>query len=58
VLGLTVIVAPGGVAVLAVALVLDVPVMVVVVVGSLPIFFLYGRIEGWEGALFPGYCVA
>jgi cation:H+ antiporter len=58
VLGLTAVVAPGGVAVPSAALAFDVPVMIAVAAACLPIFFLDGRIARWEGALFLGYYVA
>jgi cation:H+ antiporter len=58
VLGLTAIVAPGGVAVPSAALAFDLPVMIAVAAACLPIFFLDGRIARWEGALFLGYYAA
>jgi cation:H+ antiporter len=58
VLGLTAVVAPGGVAVPAAATAFDLPVMIAVAAACLPIFFLDGRIARWEGALFLGYYVS
>lgn len=58
VLGLTSLVAPGGVNVAASALRFDLPVMLAVAVACLPVFFYRARIERWEGALFLGYYVA
>jgi len=58
VLGLTAIVAPGGLAVSAAAINFDFPVMLAVAVACLPIFFSGYVIERWEGALFLGYYVA
>lgn len=52
VLGVTAIIAPAGVAVSAQALQLDIPVMIVVAVAALPIFFTGHLIARWEGALF------
>jgi cation:H+ antiporter len=57
VLGITGIVAPGGVEVSAAALWFDVPVMITVAVACLPIFFTGHRIARWEGCLFVGYYV-
>lgn len=58
VLGVTALVAPGGVAVSNSALHLDIPVMIVVAVACLPIFFTGHLIARWEGALFLGYYLA
>jgi len=55
VMGLTSLVAPGGVPVPESALTFDLPVMVAVAVACLPIFFTGHRIERWEGGLFFGY---
>jgi cation:H+ antiporter len=55
VLGLTAILAPGGVPVPEPALRFDLPVMIVVAAACLPIFFSGHRIARWEGALFLGY---
>ncbi|HUU97447.1 MAG TPA: calcium/sodium antiporter [Phycisphaerae bacterium] len=58
VLGLTAAVAPGGVKVTHTALVFDIPVMVVVALACLPIFFTAYRVDRWEGLLFLGYYAA
>lgn len=58
VLGVTAIVAPGGVNVAASALRFDLPVMFAVAVACFPVFINHARIERWEGALFLGYYVA
>ena len=58
VLGLTAAVAPDGVKVTHTALVFDIPVMVVVALACLPIFFTGYRVDRWEGLLFLGYYVA
>jgi cation:H+ antiporter len=58
VLGLTAIVAPGGVGVAPAALRFDIPVMTAVAVVCLPIFFTGSRISRWEGALLLGYYIA
>jgi cation:H+ antiporter len=55
VLGLTALVAPGGVPVPDPALTFDLPVMIAVAVACLPIFFAGHRIARWEGALFLSY---
>lgn len=57
VLGLTALVADGGVAVAGAALRFDMPVMVATAVLCLPIF-LGGRINRWEGGLFLAYYAA
>jgi cation:H+ antiporter len=58
VLGITALVAPGGVPVARGALDFDLPVMVAVTVACLPIFFTGNRIARGEGALFVGYYAA
>jgi cation:H+ antiporter len=58
VLGLTAIVAPGGLPVSDAAIRFDYPVMMAVAVACLPIFFVGYTIHRWEGALFLGYYVA
>ena len=55
VLGLTALVAPGGVPVPEPALQFDLPVMIAVAVACLPIFFAGHRIARWEGGLFLSY---
>ena len=58
VLGTAAIVAPDGLAVPSAALSFDIPVMVVVAIACLPIFFATATVTRWEGALFFGYWVA
>lgn len=58
VLGMSAVIAPEGIAVSRTALHLDIPVMIVVSVACLPIFFTGHRIERWEGGLFLAYYVA
>lgn len=58
VLGLSAAVAPSGIAVSHTALVFDIPVMVLVALACLPIFFTGYRVERWEGLLFLGYYAA
>lgn len=55
VLGATGLASPAGVAVAPGAIDLDLPVMVVVALACLPIFFTGSRIDRWEGLLFLGY---
>jgi len=57
VLGLTGIVAPGGITITREVLEFDLPVMIAVAVACLPIFFTGHLIARWEGALFLGYYV-
>ncbi len=58
VLGLTAMVAPGGLTVSQAAINFDFPVMLAVAVACLPIFFVGYTIQRWEGALFLFYYVA
>ena len=58
VLGLTAMVAPGGLPVSDAAIHFDFPVMLAVAVACLPIFFVGYTIQRWEGAMFLGYYVA
>lgn len=58
VLGLSGLVAPGGIPVPEAALNFDIPVMTAVAVACLPIFFTGYMIARWEGALFLAYYVA
>ncbi len=58
VLGLTALVAPRGVQVAGEALLFDIPVMIVVAMACLPIFFTNYSIDRWEGWLFLGYYLA
>ncbi len=55
VLGAAALVAPGGIPVGAQSLHLDLPVMIAVAVGCLPVFFTRHAIDRWEGALFLAY---
>lgn len=55
VLGLTAAAAPGGVPVGHEALRFDLPVMVVVALACLPVFFTRHTIDRWEGAMFVAY---
>jgi len=55
VLGLSSLVAPGGLPVPPVALTFDLPIMLAVAVACLPIFMAGHRINRWEGLLFLGY---
>lgn len=58
VLGLTAVVAPGGLEVSVAALRFDIPVMIAVALACLPIFFTGYTIARWEGGLFLAYYVA
>ncbi len=58
VLGVTSVVAAGGVRVTDAAIRFDLPVMLVVTLACLPIFTSGRRIDRWEGLLFLGYYVA
>jgi cation:H+ antiporter len=58
VLGLTAVLAPGGVPVPEPARRFDLPVMIAVAAACLPIFFTGHRIGRWEGGLFLGYYAA
>ena len=58
VLGLSSIIAPAGIAIPTPALVFDIPVMIVVALACLPIFFTDYLIEAWEGWLFLAYYIA
>jgi len=58
VLGTAAVVTPSGLHVAPAALRFDVPVMVVVAIACLPIFFATASVRRWEGALFFGYWVA
>ncbi len=58
VLGISALIAPQGIAVSAAALRFDIPVMIVVSMLCLPIFFTGSVIARWEGALFFGYYLA
>ena len=58
VLGATAILAPSGIEVSTSTLRFDMPVMIVVAVSCLPVFFIGNRIARWEGLLFLSYYVA
>lgn len=58
VLGFTSLIAPTGITVPDAAIVFDMPVMIVVAMACLPIFFTDYLIERWEGGLFLAYYVA
>lgn len=58
VLGLTALLAPGGVPVPSQAIEFDIPVMTAVAVACLPLLFTGNVIRRWEGALFLGYGIA
>lgn len=58
VLGISAIVAPGGLPVAPSLLAFDLPVMVAVAVACLPIFFTGHLIARWEGVLFLAYYAA
>jgi len=58
VLGFTSLVAPAGIEVSQAAIWFDMPVMIVVALACLPIFFTGYLIERWEGGLFLAYYVA
>lgn len=58
VMGVTGLVAPRGVEVPLSALKFDMPVMIAVAVSCLPVFFIGGRIERWEGGLYLVYYFA
>jgi cation:H+ antiporter len=58
VLGLSCIVAPGGIAVPPAVIRFDLPIMIVVATACLPIFFTGGMISRWEGVLLLGYYAA
>ncbi|MCA9971756.1 MAG: calcium/sodium antiporter [Anaerolineales bacterium] len=58
VLGLTVLLAPGGVSVAPAVVNFDLPVMTAVAVAALPIFVTGKEIARWEGGVFLAYYVA
>ncbi len=58
VLGLTAIVAPGGLPVSDEALRLDLPIMLAVAVACLPVFFKGYELQRWEGTVFAAYYLA
>jgi cation:H+ antiporter len=58
VLGVTASVAPDGIVIAQSALYFDIPVMIVVAIACLPVFFSDRSIDRWEGVLFLGYYLA
>jgi cation:H+ antiporter len=58
VLGSAAVIAPLGLDVAPAAIRFDIPVMVVVAIACLPIFFATATVTRWEGGLFFGYWVA
>lgn len=58
VLGITALIAPAGIAVQPVALEFTIPVMVVVALACIPIFFSGYRVSRIEGGVFLGYYIA
>lgn len=58
ILGLTAIIAPGGVPVNPAAISFDVPFMIAVAVACFPLFLTGYRIDRWEGFVFLGYYLA
>jgi len=58
VLGITTIFAPSGIPVSEAIIGFDIPLMIVVAIACLPIFFTGGTINRWEGALFLCYYIA
>jgi len=58
ILGLSAIIAPGGITVAPAAWAFDIPVMIAVALACLPIFVTGHLIARWEGLLFVGYFVA
>src|SRR5262249_20671016 len=57
VLGITAILAPSGIEVAPSTLRFDMPVMIVVAISCLPVFFSGNQIARWEGALFVSYYI-
>jgi cation:H+ antiporter len=58
VLGTAALISPGGLEVPSAAVSFDIPVMVVVAIACLPIFFAQGRVSRMEGAIFLAYWIA
>lgn len=58
VLGISAVVAPSGIPVSEAVIGFDIPLMIVVAIACLPVFFTGGTINRWEGALFLGYYIA
>ena len=57
VLGLSAIVAPGGVPVAPSAVAFDIPVMTIVAIACLPLLFTGRELRRWEGAMLVAYAV-
>lgn len=58
VLGISSLIAPGGIPVSRAALQFDIPIMIAASIACLPIFFTGHRIVRWEGGVFFGYYIA
>ena len=58
VLGISSVLAPSGIPVSEAVIGFDIPLMIVVAIACLPIFFTGGTISRWEGALFLCYYIA
>jgi len=58
VLGISAFLAPSGIPVSEAIIGFDIPLMIVVAIACLPIFFTGGTIYRWEGALFLSYYIA
>ncbi|WP_138429817.1 calcium/sodium antiporter [Fodinibius saliphilus] len=58
VIGISTILAPSGIPVSEPIIGYDIPLMIVVAIACLPIFFTGGTINRWEGALFLSYYIA
>ncbi|MCW9708965.1 calcium/sodium antiporter [Fodinibius salsisoli] len=58
VLGVSTILAPSGIPVSEAVIGFDIPIMIVVAISCLPIFFTGGTINRWEGALFLSYYIS
>jgi cation:H+ antiporter len=58
VLGTTALVSPAGIPVAPGAIEVDIPIMAIVAIACLPVFFTGHLIARWEGLLFLGYCAA
>lgn len=58
VLGVAGLIAPAGIEVSSAIFSFDIPVMIAVAIGCLPLFFTGGVISRWEGALLLGYYLA
>ena len=57
ILGAASVVSPNGIPVAPAAFSFDLPVMIVVAVACLPVFFTGHKLARWEGALFVGYYI-